>query len=478
MRIALCRSVLACLVCVVAAASLQAAVIPGPEFQVNAYSTSGQRYPDVALDTDFDFVVVWQSLGQDGSNEGVFARRYDSSGATLGGNFQVNSYTSISQLSPVVAMAGNGDFVVAWTSYNQDGSNAGIFAQRFNSSGAPQATEFQVNTYTLGSQGGAFTPPGNAGPAIAAETNGDFVVAWTDFSQAGVGANGGIFARRFNSAGTGLAIEFHVNSYTSSAQSYPSLDVDADGDFVVTWQSYGQDGSQLGVFARRFASSGNAIGVDFQVNSRTSLSQHYPDVSLENNGEFVVVWQSFSQDGENLGIFGRRFSANGAGLAVEFQVNVYTTGNQEYPSIGVDGDGDFLVTWQSSGLDGDNDGIFARRWNTLGQPVGGEFMINDLTANAQNYPAVGINGVGDFVVAWQKATAYGFAQEIGAKRFDNVSVLDIDASGAITPLTDGLLVLRFLFNFTGSSLIGGVVDMANCQRCDAPAIEAYLATLM
>jgi hypothetical protein len=52
---------------------------------------------------------------------------------------------------------------------------------------------------------------------------------------------------------------------------------------------------------------------------------------------------------------------------------------------------------------------------------------------------------------------------------------DVDADGSVEPLTDGLLVLRSVFGFTGATLINGAVDLANCTRCSAPEIEAYLA---
>ena len=55
--------------------------------------------------------------------------------------------------------------------------------------------------------------------------------------------------------------------------------------------------------------------------------------------------------------------------------------------------------------------------------------------------------------------------------------LDIDADGAVEPLTDGLLVLRHLFGFTGSILVTGAVDLVNCVRCNAGAIEAHLGAL-
>ena len=44
---------------------------------------------------------------------------------------------------------------------------------------------------------------------------------------------------------------------------------------------------------------------------------------------------------------------------------------------------------------------------------------------------------------------------------------------ASTSLTDGLLVLRYLFGFRGAILISGTVG-PNCTRCDSPSIEAYL----
>ena len=53
------------------------------------------------------------------------------------------------------------------------------------------------------------------------------------------------------------------------------------------------------------------------------------------------------------------------------------------------------------------------------------------------------------------------------------SMLDIDLSGEVEPLTDGLLILRRLFGFSGPALINGA--LANdCTRCDAGAIATYI----
>jgi hypothetical protein len=56
------------------------------------------------------------------------------------------------------------------------------------------------------------------------------------------------------------------------------------------------------------------------------------------------------------------------------------------------------------------------------------------------------------------------------------AVLDIDGNGQLTALTDGLLVLRYLFGFTGTPLVSGAVGPM-CSRCDAASITSYLQTL-
>jgi hypothetical protein len=55
--------------------------------------------------------------------------------------------------------------------------------------------------------------------------------------------------------------------------------------------------------------------------------------------------------------------------------------------------------------------------------------------------------------------------------------LDIDGDGAADALSDGILFLRYLFGLSGPPLVVGAVR-AGCSRCDAPAIESYLVTLI
>src|SRR6185436_13069465 len=85
----------------------------GSEFQVNAFTTGNEAHPSIAADASGNFVVVWESYGEDGSNVGVFGRRFDSGGGPLGPSFRVNSYTTGIQAKPRIATDGSG-FVVVW----------------------------------------------------------------------------------------------------------------------------------------------------------------------------------------------------------------------------------------------------------------------------------------------------------------------------------------------------------------------------
>jgi hypothetical protein len=78
------------------------------------------------------------------------------------------------------------------------------------------------------------------------------------------------------------------------------------------------------------------------------------------------------------------------------------------------------------------------------------------------------------VVAWrspQDGSSYG----VFAQRFTvaNLATLDIDGNGMLQPLSDGLLVLRARFGFSGATLTTSAIG-ANCTRCDSAAILSYI----
>src|SRR5262245_42517035 len=310
----------------------------------------------------------------------------------VGSEFRVNTYTAATTFrgNPALAADSAGNFVVTWLSYLQDGSGEGVYAQRFDASGNPIGGEFRANTFTTGDQ---------EYPSVAMDADGDFVIAWHSVGQDGDGR--GVFARRYDAAGNALGPEFQVNTYSTYDQLFPSVAMDAVGDFVVVWQDNNNNPTG-GIWARRYNSASTPQGDAFRVPVSTSntLVQLNPAVAMDAAGNFVVVWDSFGQDGDLNGIYARRYSAAGQALTSEFPINTYTTSRQERPAIAMSAGGDFVVSWESLGQDGSDYGIYAQRYNAAAAPQGGEFPVNTFTTQRQFLSAAAMNAAGDFLITW------------------------------------------------------------------------------
>jgi len=325
-------------------------------FLVNVHTLGAQGTPGVAANLAGDFVIVWTSYdGQDGEDGGIFGRLFDSTGAPLTGDFQVNGYTTGHQGNPSVSMHPDGRFVVVWTSVGQDGDSGGIFGRRMARTGLPRGPEFRVNVVTTDQQ---------KQPAVAMDGQGGFVAIWNGYYQDGSGP--GIVGRRFDSSGSPLTGEFQVNEFTNGLQKYPRIAMHSTGEFVVVWSSFGSDGSGYGASARRFHKSTAPAGSEFLANTYTTGWQRNPDVSMDAAGNAVVVWEDTARDGDDSGLFAGILDAGGTPAGGDFQVNTYTTGNQFYGAVALAAGGDFVVAWQSYGQDSSAHGIFAQRYAAPG----------------------------------------------------------------------------------------------------------------
>ena len=88
--------------------------------------------------------------------------------------------------------------------------------------------------------------------------------------------------------------------------------------------------------------------------------------------------------------------------------------------------------------------------------------------------ALGANNAPDAeIMAYARAHDYVVVTYLDAIR----PLLDIDGNGTADALTDGLLIVRYLFGLRDSALIAGAVDPL-ATRSTAAAIEAYLLTLL
>jgi hypothetical protein len=300
-------------------------------------------------------------------------------------DFRVNTYTTGAQAAPAVASDSTGRFAVAWASFKEDGDLDGVFAQTFEPDGSPAGPALRVNTYTTSSQ---------SNPAVARDPAGRFLVVWQSVQPEDT-SSGGIFARLFDETGSALTAELRVNTHTTQQQQNASVAA-ISGGFVVVWSSYGQDGSSHGIFGQRFDDTAAVLGAEFAVNTYTTFAQLFPAVAATGGGSgFVVTWET-SGDGNLSGISARRFAASGAPDTDEFHVNITTTLQQRFPSVGADGGGGFLIAWESNQSGAYQ--VYAQRYAASGAPAGSEFRVSTYTTGGGS-SVVGLAG-GGFVVAW------------------------------------------------------------------------------
>ena len=273
---------------------LDAAGTPiGQSFQVNTYTTNAQYFPALAVQDDGAFMVVWQSYEQDGDESGLFARTFDSLGAAISADFQIDVYTVGRQRDVAVAALPDGKFVVAWHGGYYEGDP--LFARRFDADGVAQSVQFQVSAAT------AVYPDV---PTVAAADDGAFVVVWEDSDSVSR-----LRGRLFDASGSPLGAEIDVASGGTPWR--PNVAMSATGEFQVVWIEVPDDGHNR-VIARSFDADGNTLATEFQVNARTTTSTLAPDVAITGAGQFVVVWTRITFLDEYNGrvdIVARRYAA-------------------------------------------------------------------------------------------------------------------------------------------------------------------------
>ena len=419
------------------------------EFHVNSTVTYNQKYPSTTALADGGFVITWHSEHEDSDGDGtadssgIYAQRYDSSGNKVGvEEFHVNSTVTYNQFYPSTTALADGGFVITWYSSHEDSDgdgtvdSYGIYAQRYDASGNKVGVEeFHVNSTVTSNQ---------YSPSITALADGGFVITWHSYHEDsdgdGTADSSGIYAQRYDVDGTVNGSEFQVNTYTSNNQSNPSTTALADGGFVVTWTSDGQDGDSSGIYAQRYDVNGNTAGGEFQVNTYTTSYLQNSSITSLADGGFVVTWNG-------VGIYAQRYDANGNTAGDEFQVNTYTLSEQDFPSITALADGGFVVAWVSDMQDGDDIGIYAQRYDVNGNTVGAEFQVNTYTTSGQDFPSITALSDGGFVITWQSDGQDGGGAGIYAQRYDSsgepLGVVTLDTTNIINGTVDDDFLLGF-----------------------------------
>lgn len=390
----------------------------GGEVQVNVNATGNQFNQAIAMDADGDFVVVWRDSGQ----RTILARRFSSDGAPrdavdLVVNLQPAGMSEGQNGMASVAMDADGDFVVAWESYDYPTYTS--FFRRFSADGTPRdSSDILVSSTTEQS----------SLPSVAMDVDGDFIITWY-----GADSYTSLF-RRFNADGTARDInDVQVNSTTESAL-LADVAIDADGDFVIVWESGDK------IFMRRFTADGTALdNSDVQVNSLSTALYSSPAVAMDADGDFVVTWESMDSTTLDHNIVARRFAADGTARDTnEVRINVISGGSA--PDVALDANGNFAVTWV-------NENIYTRRFNADGTARDTvDLNVNTFPLRGDSYflnSEVAMDADGDVTIVWDNfyGKADGDLGGVSLQRFAgpedvDLSVVVDDTSDPVQPGAD------------------------------------------
>jgi len=364
----------------------------GGVFQVNQGAPSPQAGPDIASFADGRSIVVWTAPG----NAGVIGQMMSATGTPIGGEFAINFGTygqAVGAGSQIVDTLAGGGYVVVWQSAPGGGSE--IFARVFDSAGAPIGNDVQINqttsagqtqTSVIGLPGGGFVvawvDDGASGPlssgrivgrvfdANGVATGNEVVLSTTvpsyDQPQWTVLADGGLLAlwgapgvdsdqealigRRFDANLTPLSDQFQINTTEAGRQHLASAATLADGSVVVTWSSLGQDGSDYAVVGQRFAvgpASMTPIGGEFLVNTTTAGFQFYSQVTATADGGFVITWQEgVATTGADRSL-ARFYAADGTPISGEIQLDTPDDNFHQTAAVSVLPNSDLFMVWAS-----------------------------------------------------------------------------------------------------------------------------------
>jgi len=251
--------------------------------------------------------------------------------------------------------------------------------------------------------------------SVTALADGGWLVTWQSYAQDGSGY--GIYQQRYSAGGKAVGAETQVNTTTASSQDTSVVTGLADGGWLVCWTSYDQDGSATGLYQQRYNRAGEAVGTEQRVNSTVEDYQLNASVTSLADGGWLVCWESYAQDGFGYGVYQQRFTAGGLTSGEETRVNTQTTGSQNTATVTALADGGWLVSWMAYSEDGLQSDILQQRYSSAGLPVGTETTVNSSSGTLQESPQTTALLDGGWLVTWHAPQADGNATDIFQQRY-------------------------------------------------------------
>jgi hypothetical protein len=364
------------------------------EIDTQEHDTKIKPQQYYSIDTFVDntaYVITWQKYEKESGGWNIYANRLNKDGQKQNSEFLVHTTTIGDQINPAIQFLSSDSYIIAWQSYKQD-SGWDIYARKLNVNGANSEPEFLVNTIKIGDQ---------INPAITAISENSYVITWQSYGQDTDGW--GIYARTLDAiTGINSGSEILINSTIAGDQIKPAAISLSDGSYVITWQSYGQDGG-WDIYARTFDATGKA-GSEIPVNTTTARDQINPAITAISENNYVIAWQSYGQDGGGWGIYAQKFHVDGTKSGPELPVNTTTAGDQINPAITAISENNYVIAWQSYDEENKVWGVYQQVFHISGAKQGLESAVNDDKLTSQSRPLIASFNDSSYTITWINET--------------------------------------------------------------------------
>ena len=285
----------------------------------NAATDSGDdQFPQVTTDGAGSWVAVWFSSDTLGSTIGIdwdiLVARSSDNGATWTAPVALNTNAATDSgydSRPQVTADGAGNWVAVWDSSDSLGGTIGtdqdILVSRSNDAGATWTAPAALNTNAATDSGGDWSPQ------VTTDGAGSWVAVWysTDTLGGTIGVDRDIFVSRSSDDGATWTTPAALNTNAatdSGIDESPQVTTDGAGSWVAVWWSDDSLGSTIGsdndILVSRSSDAGAtwtapaALNANAATDSGNDLS---PEVTTDEAGSWVAVWQSNDSLGSTIG---------------------------------------------------------------------------------------------------------------------------------------------------------------------------------
>lgn len=197
-----------------------------------------------------------------------------------------------------------------------------------------------------------------------------------------------------------------VSTTVLGSQFSPAVTALSGGGYVIVWEDFDAGA----IYAQRYNASGQAVGTELHLDSAQGGSPNWVSVAATANDGFVIAFQAggFSQ----AEIYARRYDSVNNPVGGLFQVNTTTPNEQFNPHVTALDNGGLLFTWDTQAFDVFQE-VRGRIYLADGSPLGNDFAIAPMSASVKNgLSAIAPLSGGGFVVTWQTANGAGDNYEI------------------------------------------------------------------